>query len=58
MERFDAAVAGAGPAGLCVVATLLDSGASSILWVDPRFDAGRLSMYGEVPSENQSVFNW
>ena len=51
LRSYQAAVVGAGPAGLAVVATLLDSGASSILWVDPFFDAGRLSIYGEVPSE-------
>ena len=42
---------GAGPAGLAVVGTLLDCGISKILWVDPAFQAGRLSIYNEVPSK-------
>ena len=50
--RYDAAVVGAGPAGLAVAATLLDAGVESLLWVDPCFDGGRLSIYGEVPSES------
>ena len=51
MNRYQAAVLGAGPAGLAVVGTLLDSGMSKILWVDPAFQAGRLSIYNEVPSK-------
>ena len=51
LRRFDAAVVGAGPAGLAVIGTLLDAGKKSLLWVDPSFDAGRLSIYREVPSE-------
>ena len=46
---FDAAVLRAGPAGLFVVATLLDNGTSNILWIDPYFDSGRLERYREVP---------
>ena len=52
MKRYKAAVMGAGPAGLAVVSTLLDSGITGgILWVDPAFQAGRLSIYDEVPSK-------
>ena len=55
LRRYDAAVLGAGPAGLAVVGTLLDAGKKSILWADPSFDSGRLSIYGEVPSELTSM---
>lgn len=50
---FQAAVVGAGPAGLALVATLLDNGIVPILWVDPAFNAGRLVRYAEVPSNTK-----
>ncbi|GAX84065.1 hypothetical protein CEUSTIGMA_g11489.t1 [Chlamydomonas eustigma] len=53
IPRYSATVIGAGPAGLAVVATLLDAGADSILWADPAFEAGRLSSYKEVPSNTK-----
>ncbi|GAX82643.1 hypothetical protein CEUSTIGMA_g10069.t1 [Chlamydomonas eustigma] len=53
IPRYSATVIGAGPAGLAVVATLLDAGADSILWADPSFEAGRLSSYKEVPSNTK-----
>jgi hypothetical protein len=53
MDRYKAAVIGAGPAGLAVVATLLDQECTPILWIDPNFEAGRLSNYMEVPSNTK-----
>jgi cation diffusion facilitator CzcD-associated flavoprotein CzcO len=53
IPRYSATVIGAGPAGLAVVATLLDAGTDSILWADPNFEAGRLSSYKEVPSNTK-----
>jgi len=51
---FEAAavVVGAGPAGLAAVGTLLENlpqEAGKIFWIDPEFDAGKLSKYQEVP---------
>ena len=50
-DEYDAIVAGAGPAGIATAATLLDFAVKSfnILWVDPAFNAGRLSLWSEVP---------
>lgn len=47
------AIIGAGPAGIAAVGVLLDLGvdASSIIWVDPEFNVGRLGKYySNVPS--------
>lgn len=52
-DHYKVAVVGAGPAGLAVLSALLDSGKSSILWIDPHFNAGRLSSYTEVPSNTK-----
>ncbi|KAG0618690.1 hypothetical protein M758_4G085300 [Ceratodon purpureus] len=52
-DHFKVAVVGAGPAGLAVLSTLLDVGTDSILWIDPHFNAGRLSTYTEVPSNTK-----
>lgn len=52
-DHYKVAVVGAGPAGLAVLSTLLDLGQSSILWIDPQFNAGRLSNYTEVPSNTK-----
>ena len=51
MQRYSAIVAGAGPAGIATVATLLDFATSpfNILWVDSDFQSGELSKYSEVP---------
>ena len=51
--HYKVAVVGAGPAGLAVLSTLLDIGTNSILWIDPHFNAGRLSTYTEVPSNTK-----
>lgn len=52
-DHYKVAVVGAGPAGLAVLSTLLDMGHTSILWLDPHFNAGRLSTYTEVPSNTK-----
>ncbi|KAI9219241.1 hypothetical protein BC828DRAFT_386634 [Blastocladiella britannica] len=57
---YTATVIGAGPAGLAVVAKLLDTAPSSgtpqqqrIAWIDPSFGGGRLQAYPEVPSNTK-----
>lgn len=52
---FNAAVIGAGPAGIASIGVLLDKlGADArILWFDPEFAAGRLSLYPQVPSNTR-----
>lgn len=54
---YRAAVIGAGPAGLACVGNLLDrlkmSVNDRILWIDPRFSAGRLENYPQVPSNTK-----
>lgn len=52
-SHYNAAVVGAGPAGLAILSSLLDCGQTSILWMDPHFNAGRLSTYSEVPSNTK-----
>lgn len=51
----DWAVVGAGPAGIVVVSLLLDLGISGdrITWIDPEFNAGRISSYPEVPANSK-----
>ena len=46
-------VVGAGPAGFAVTSTLLGGGSSPTLWIDPKFQAGRLQQYLEVPSNTK-----
>jgi hypothetical protein len=49
-RKYEAVVVGAGPAGLAVVGNLLEQKKSPILWVDDRFNGGRLDRYyREVP---------
>ncbi len=47
-------VVGAGPAGIAVIGLLLDLGieGSSIVWLDPEFDVGRLGHYYETVPGN------
>lgn len=51
---YEWAVIGAGPAGIVVMGLLLDLGIapSQIAWIDPEFNVGRLSLYGEVPANS------
>lgn len=44
---YDWAIVGAGPGGMIVAGLLLDLGTSPdrILWIDPKFDVGRLGEY-------------
>ncbi|KAF2429853.1 hypothetical protein EJ08DRAFT_650078 [Tothia fuscella] len=54
-NHFDAAIIGAGPAGLTVASNLLDQGASKICIFDPAFNAGRINeKYREVPSNTKA----
>ena len=52
---YKAAVIGAGPAGLACVGNLLDRlvPTERILWIDPKFCAGRLDSYPAVPSNTK-----
>jgi len=54
-RRYKAVVIGAGPAGVACVGNLLEKIASTdlLLWIDPRFEAGRLSTYHRVPSNTK-----
>lgn len=59
---FEWAVIGAGPAGIAVVAKLLDYGIDpkDILWIDPQFQVGDLGAYWSSVSSNTKVkyFNY
>jgi heterodisulfide reductase subunit A-like polyferredoxin len=49
-QLYGAIVVGGGPAGLATVGTLLDEDVKPILWIDEKFQGGRLSAkYREVP---------
>lgn len=49
-RKYEAVVVGAGPAGLAAVGNLLEQKKAPILWVDDRFNGGRLDRYyREVP---------
>ncbi|MBW0543807.1 hypothetical protein O181_083522 [Austropuccinia psidii MF-1] len=53
-DLYDFLVIGAGPAGVTAIAHLLDSGVSSIAWIDPHFLAGCLGgKYTQVPSNTK-----
>ncbi|KAK9815097.1 hypothetical protein WJX73_007434 [Symbiochloris irregularis] len=54
INRFASLVVGAGPAGLAVATSLLDSACDPILWVDPHFQSGRLHSYLDVPSNTKT----
>src|SRR5436190_17949103 len=54
--NYDWAIVGAGFAGITALAVLLDSGvkASTIVWIDPEFNVGRVGKYyGNVPGNIQ-----
>ena len=49
-KKYEAVVAGAGPAGVAVIGNLLEQKKTPILWVDHVFQGGRLNKYyREVP---------
>lgn len=49
-QLYGAIVVGGGPAGLATVGTLLDEDLKPILWIDSKFQGGRLNaQYREVP---------
>lgn len=49
-HHYGAIVVGGGPAGLATVGTLLDEDVKPILWIDHKFQGGRLNaQYREVP---------
>lgn len=51
MAEYQAIVLGAGPAGIAVVGNLLDQKVNPILWIDDKFEGGRLNeKYREVPA--------
>lgn len=57
---YKAIVVGAGPSGLACIGNILDrlretgeEGEGRVLWIDPVFEAGRLSAYPEVPSNTK-----
>ncbi|KAG0140149.1 hypothetical protein CROQUDRAFT_136845 [Cronartium quercuum f. sp. fusiforme G11] len=55
VDIYDAAIVGAGPAGLTAISNLLDKGSSKVSWIDPLFQAGRVGeMYREVPSNTRT----
>lgn len=57
-KRYEAVVVGAGPAGLAVVGNLLEREIKPILWVDGKFEGGRLNeYYREVPRYVFSFFS-
>ncbi len=53
------AIIGAGPAGISVIGLLVDLGvpAKNIVWIDPKFNVGRLGEhYTQVPSNTQTKY--
>lgn len=53
-KQYEAVVVGGGPAGITVLGNLLERGVKPILWVDDRFNAGRVNArYREVPSNTK-----
>ena len=49
-DRYAAVVVGAGPAGIAVTGNLLNRDLGPILWIDDKFDGGRVNRaYREVP---------
>ncbi|OBT89294.1 hypothetical protein VE02_02606 [Pseudogymnoascus sp. 03VT05] len=53
-HHYGAIVVGGGPAGLATVGTLLDEDVKPILWIDDKFQGGRLNAkYREVPSNTK-----
>jgi len=57
---YKAIVVGAGPSGLACVGNILDRlkeagevDGDRVLWIDPLFQAGRLNVYPEVPSNTK-----
>ncbi|OBT49600.1 hypothetical protein VE04_10078, partial [Pseudogymnoascus sp. 24MN13] len=53
-HHYGAIVVGGGPAGLATVGTLLDEDVKPILWIDHKFQGGRLNaQYREVPSNTK-----
>lgn len=51
---YEWVVVGAGPAGIVVVGLFIDLGIDpkKIVWVDPEFSVGRLSLYPTVPANS------
>jgi len=50
MQEYQAVVLGAGAAGIAVVGNLLEQNVKPILWLDDKFQGGRLNeKYREVP---------
>lgn len=55
LQTAEWAIVGAGPAGLCVLGVLLDVGVdpSTIIWLDPEFNVGRIgAYYNQVPANS------
>lgn len=54
------AIIGAGPAGIAVLGLLLDAGIdpSSIIWVDPEFNVGRVGKYYSSVPANSLAWNF
>lgn len=49
-NKYGAVVVGAGPAGIAVVGNLLEQKKAPVLWIDHKFQGGRLNeYYREVP---------
>lgn len=49
-DKYAAVVVGGGPAGITVIGNLLERKLQPILWVDDKFEAGRVNRsYREVP---------
>jgi len=49
-DKYAAVVIGAGPAGIAVTGNLLNRDLGPILWIDDKFDGGRVNRaYREVP---------
>jgi len=56
--KYPWVVIGGGPAGILSVAKLLDTGITGILWIDEKFNVGRIGEYYKNVPSNDTVKDW
>jgi len=56
--KYPWVVIGAGPGGILSVAKLIDSGITEILWIDEKFQVGRIGQYYKNVPSNDTIKDW